>query len=195
MRPTLLTRGSAGVALVAMFVAAIACSQNPLSPTAAGSAGSTSTGSGGSSGPSASPGNGPETPPFNLEAVLRPSGDGSGFGLVKFRQPTDDLRRIYLDTWVRDLAPNAHYYFQRAVNSVLDGACTGESWLTLGDGPVVRPLLTNDRGTGRDTFYRDLPQNFVGQKFDIHFRIVASPNPPYGETLRSGCYQFVVEPD
>ena len=45
---------------------------------------------------------GPETPHFNLEVVLR----GEGFGLVKFRQPNDADRTVYLDTWVRDLAPN-----------------------------------------------------------------------------------------
>ena len=32
---------------------------------------------------------GPEAPPFNLEAVLRPVGE-AGFGLVKFRQPNGD---------------------------------------------------------------------------------------------------------
>ncbi|MGI8917243.1 MAG: hypothetical protein ACR2H6_01485, partial [Pyrinomonadaceae bacterium] len=45
---------------------------------------------------------GPETPSFNLEVILR----GEGFGHVKFRQPNDDARIIYLDVWLRDLAPN-----------------------------------------------------------------------------------------
>jgi hypothetical protein len=42
---------------------------------------------------------GPETPNFNLEVILR----GQGFGHVKFRQPNDDEKIVYLDTWVRDL--------------------------------------------------------------------------------------------
>ena len=52
---------------------------------------------------------GPETPPFNLEVILR--GESGGFGLVKFRQPNDGQAIIYLDTWVRDLAPNTSYAF------------------------------------------------------------------------------------
>ena len=51
---------------------------------------------------------GPETPHFNNEIVLR----GDGFGLVKFRQPNDADRIVYLDTWVRDLAPNTAYTLQ-----------------------------------------------------------------------------------
>ena len=46
---------------------------------------------------------GPETPHFNLQVVLR----GQGFGLVTFRQPNDADLIINLDTWVRDLTPNA----------------------------------------------------------------------------------------
>src|SRR5262245_22165535 len=53
---------------------------------------------------------GPETPRFNLEIVLR----GDGFGLVRFRQPNDDVRVVDLDVWVRDLAPNTSYLLQRA---------------------------------------------------------------------------------
>jgi hypothetical protein len=33
---------------------------------------------------------------FNLEVVLR----GDGFSLVKFRQPNDADKIVYLDTWV-----------------------------------------------------------------------------------------------
>src|SRR5438046_3993479 len=64
---------------------------------------------------------GPETPHFNLEVVLR----GEGFGLVKFRQPNDADRTVYLDTWVRDLAPNKSYRLERAVDTNVDGNCTG----------------------------------------------------------------------
>jgi len=49
---------------------------------------------------------GPETPSFNIEVILRDVAGGSGFGHVKFRQPSDTDKIVYLDTWVRDLAPN-----------------------------------------------------------------------------------------
>src|SRR5437660_3918851 len=73
---------------------------------------------------------GPETPNFNLEVVLR----GDGFGLVKFRQPNDADKIVYLDTWVRDLAPNTSYLLQRAVDTNVDDDCTSTGWLTLGKG-------------------------------------------------------------
>jgi len=44
---------------------------------------------------------GPETPHFNDEIILR----GDGFGLVKFRQPNDADRIVYLDTWFEILLP------------------------------------------------------------------------------------------
>jgi len=59
----------------------------------------------GSSGASAGPPWGPETPPFNLQVILHDVAGDNGFGHVKFRQPNDDARVIYLDTWVRDLPP------------------------------------------------------------------------------------------
>ena len=46
----------------------------------------------------------PATPNFHLEVLLWPTSN-SGFGLVKFRQPRDDVFVVLLDTWVRDLAP------------------------------------------------------------------------------------------
>src|SRR5262245_13456228 len=67
---------------------------------------------------------GPEMPPFNLEVILRDVAAGPGFGHVKFRQPNDTDRIIYLDTWVRDLVPNHGYLLQRAVDTSLDGSCT-----------------------------------------------------------------------
>ena len=60
---------------------------------------------------------GPETPPFNIEVILRDVTGGSGFGHVKFRQPNDNAKIVYLDTWVRDLAPNHAYRLQRAVET------------------------------------------------------------------------------
>jgi hypothetical protein len=46
------------------------------------------------------------SPTSNGEVILRDAAGGSGFGHVKFRQPNDNTKIVYLDTWVRDLAPN-----------------------------------------------------------------------------------------
>ena len=129
---------------------------------------------------------GPETPNFNVQAVLRPTAIGpeKGFGLVKFRQPNDAETRIYLDVRVRDLAPNRTYYVQRAVD-MPDGVCTSQGWLTLGT------ISTDDSGTGRAELSRLLPASLVGTEFDIHFRIAETPMSPSG-VLESGCYQFTV---
>src|SRR5881394_3146236 len=75
---------------------------------------------------------GPATPPFNNEIILRDVTGAGGFGHVKFRQPKDDQLIVYLDTWVRDLAPNKSYRLQRAVDTNIDDHCTGTGWLTLG---------------------------------------------------------------
>jgi len=76
------------------------------------------------------------------------------------------MSRIFLDTWVRDLNANTEYRLQRAVDTLLDGTCSSESWLTLGRGLTPQTLLTNDVGTGREEFYRDLPANLTRQTFD-----------------------------
>src|SRR3989449_783467 len=60
---------------------------------------------------------GPETPPFNNEIILRDVTGNGGFGHVKFRQPNDADRIVYLDTWVRDLQPNTGYQLQRATDA------------------------------------------------------------------------------
>src|SRR4030095_16953706 len=67
---------------------------------------------------------GPETPNFNLEVILR----GQGFGHVKFRQPNDAEKVVYLETWVRGLAPNHSYLLQRAVDKTIDDNCTSTAW-------------------------------------------------------------------
>ena len=129
-------------------------------------------------GANAGPPWGPETPPFNLEVILRDVTGGQGFGHVKFRQRNDDERIINLDTWVRDLQPNHDYLLQRAVDTSLDGNCTSTAWLTLGEGFEVTPITTDDRGTKRVAFFRNLdppgpmtgPQ--PGTAFDIHFRVI-----------------------
>ena len=94
---------------------------------------------------------GPATPNFNLEAILRPDAGGpdNGFGLVKFRQPKDADKIVYLDVWVRDLAPNHRFALQRATDSTVNDDCTGTNWLTLGQGLVPQAITTDDKGTGR----------------------------------------------
>jgi hypothetical protein len=130
---------------------------------------------------------GPEAPNFNLQVILRPVGD-DGFGLVKFRQPNDVLTVVRLDTWVRDLAPSASYYLERAVDVVVDDACTSTDWLRLGEGPTVVPVVTDDAGTGRAELWRSVPP-LPGMEFDIHFRIVDANGTA---VLQSECYQFTI---
>ena len=129
---------------------------------------------------------GPETPNFNLEVILR----GDGFGHVKFRQPNDDEKVVYLDTWVRGLAPNRRYLLQRAVDTVIDDDCTSSAWLTLGKGAAPQSIDTDDRGTGTAELFRSLAAVPEGATFDIHFRVIASITSAV--VLESGCYQFTV---
>jgi hypothetical protein len=145
---------------------------------------------------------GPETPPFNLEVILRDAAGGTGFGHVTFRQPNDDARVIYLDTWVRDLLPNHAYLLQRQVDLTADSDCADSSlssWLTLGEGFALppTPITTDDRGTGRAALFRDLDPPGpptgppAGMPFDIHFRVIDPAN-PLVPALQSGCYVFTV---
>jgi hypothetical protein len=129
---------------------------------------------------------GPETPNFNLEVVLRPAAGGpdGGFGLVKFRQPNDAAKIIYLDTWVRDLLPGHRYALERAVDTNLDGVCTSTGWLSLGE------IATDLGGTGRAALSRSVAMLPTGMKFDIHFRVVDAASPAVA--LESGCYEYAV---
>ena len=133
---------------------------------------------------------GPETPPFNLEAILRAPAGQDGFGLVKFRQPNDADRIMYLDVWVRDLAPNASYLLQRATDAVVDDNCTGTNWLTLGQGTTPLAITTDARGTGRAALFRNIAALEVGATFDIHFRVIDAVT--QAVVLTSACYQFAV---
>ena len=129
---------------------------------------------------------GPETPNFNLEVILR----GEGFGHVKFRQPNDDEKIVYLDTWVRGLAPNRSYLLQRAVDTTIDDDCTSSAWLTLGKGAAPQSIDTDDRGTGTAELFRSLAAVPVGTTFDIHFRVIDAATSAVA--LESSCYQFTV---
>jgi hypothetical protein len=132
---------------------------------------------------------GPETPPFNNEVILRDATGNGGFGLVKFRQPNDADRIVNLDTWVRDLVPNATYRLQRATDVNINDDCTGTNWLTLGKGATPQAITTDWRGTGREDLFRNLGTTAIGSTFDIHFRLIDAGG---AVVLESSCYQFVV---
>ena len=134
-------------------------------------------------GPEAASPWGPETPNFNLEVVLR----GEGFGHVKFRQPNDEAFIVYLDVWVRDLAPNTSYLLQRAVDTNVDDNCTSTAWLTLGKGLQPQSITTDATGSGREELFRILPP-LPGAEFDIHFRVIEEATSAV--VLTSKCYQF-----
>ena len=135
---------------------------------------------------------GPATPNFNLEVILRPvaGGPDNGFGLVKFRQPKDANKIVYLDVWVRDLAPNHSYYLQRATDTTVNDDCAGTNWLKLGLGPVPQAIATDETGTGRAGLFRNLAQFPLGTRFDIHFRVIDAVTSAV--VLESACYQFTV---
>jgi len=132
---------------------------------------------------------GPATPPFNDEIILRDVTSAGGFGHIKFRQPKDGDLIIYLDTWVRDLAPNASYRLQRAVDTNIDDNCTSTAWLTLGQGLTPRAIVTDERGTGRAALWRTISPSNLGTEFDIHFRVIDASGTV---VLESACYQYVV---
>lgn len=139
---------------------------------------------------SAGPSWDPAKPKFNLNIVLRDVTGGRGFGLVKFRQPKDADKIVYLDTWVRKLAPNHSYALQRAVDTVVDDNCTSTAWLTLGKGLVPQAITTDENGTSREQLFRDLAAVPEGSQFDIYFRVIDDATAAV--VLESGCYQYTV---
>jgi hypothetical protein len=170
-----------GTGLLLAAFAGTACKDGPTSPQKVAVAGTLqadrSTG---------------DTPNYNLEVILR----GDGFGHVKFRQPGNDgLQVVYLDVWVRDLEPNTSYQLQRAVDTTIDGICTGPVppavWLTLGKGTTPQSIVTDDKGTGTADLFRNLSSVAPGTTFDIHFRVVRQDNGTV--VLTSDCYQYTVK--
>ena len=109
---------------------------------------------------------------------------------MKFRQPNDADRIVYLDVWVRDLAPNTSYILQRATDTNVNDDCLGTNWLTLGLGATPLAIVTDDRGTGRAELFRNLGTTAVGSEFDIHFRVIRAGTSEI--VLTSECYQFTV---
>jgi hypothetical protein len=135
---------------------------------------------------------GPATPNFNLEVILQPvaGGPDQSFGLVKFRQPKDADKIVYLDVWVRDVSPNHSYYLQRATDSSVNDDCMGTNWLTLGQGLAPEAITTNETGTGRADLFRSLAALALGTEFDIHFRVIDAATSAV--VLQSACYQYTV---
>lgn len=130
----------------------------------------------------------PAQPNFNLEVILH--GENNGFGLVKFRQDVEATKIVTLDTWVRDLEPNHEYLLQRAVDTNIDGNCTGTNWLTLGNGLSPESILTNDKGTGNAALWRDISSIPTGATFDIHFQVKDKVSGAV--VLTSDCYTYTV---
>ena len=170
------------LALTALLMACVADPHDPVSPSVAADA-RVPTGITAST-------SGPATPPFNNEIILRDVTGGGGFGLVKFRQPKDEDRIVYLDTWVRDLEPRTSYQLQRATDVNVNDDCSGTNWLTLGKATVPQSITTDSRGTGREDLSRNLGAIAIGTTFDIHFRVIEQATGTV--VLESGCYQFVV---
>jgi hypothetical protein len=130
----------------------------------------------------------PDTPEFNLNVALR----GEGRGFIRFRQPDDGAKIVYLRVRVRHLGPNTDYLLQRAVDTSVDDECTSTDWLTLGRGLVPQAITTNRHGKGRARLFRDLSAVPDGSQFDIHFRVINAASSAV--VLESGCYQFAVNP-
>jgi len=171
----------ATIAAVAIALFTSGCADNPSAPVTQGASRLGPLGLSATSW-------GPETPHFNLEVILR--GDNDAFGHVKFRQPNDADRIVYLDVWVRDLAPNTSYMLQRATDTNVNDDCLGTNWLTLGLGATPLAIVTDDRGTGRAELFRNLGTTAVGSEFDIHFRVIRAGTSEI--VLTSECYQFTV---
>jgi hypothetical protein len=132
------------------------------------------------------------SPNANLEVILRPVAGAphGGFGLVKFRQPKDAEKIVYLDVWVRDLAANHSYNLQRATDTIVNDECTGTNWLTLGRGLDPQAITTDEKGTGRADLFRNLSTIPLGMEFDIHFRVIDAAT--LAVVLESACYQYTV---
>jgi sugar lactone lactonase YvrE len=133
-----------------------------------------------------------ERPNFNFNAVLRPAvgGPDDGSGFVKFRQPKDPAKVVFLDVRLRHLAPNHSYVLQRATDSEVDDVCTGTNWLTLGHGLEPAAVNTNRKGKGQAELFRDLSAIPTGARFDIHFRVIDATSSAV--VLQSDCHQFTV---
>jgi len=133
---------------------------------------------------------GPETPPFNDEIILRDVTGAGGFGHVKFRQPKDADRIVYLDTWVRDLQPNTRYQLRHERERRLHG----DKLAHLGGG-YGSPI--NHHGFPWHWWGRPVPQpGGVPGRFDIRHSLsgnrAGEPGGRIGERLLPVCRDAVV---
>lgn len=143
-------------------------------------------------------------PNYNLDVILRgvnpgedhrddkgdDHGEGRSIGHLKFRQFEDTPKIISLDIFVRGLEPNHSYQLQRAVDTNLDGNCTGTAWLTLGKGLTPQSILTDSKGKGQEDLWRDVSSVASGATFDIHFQVIDEVTSAV--VLTSDCYQYTV---
>lgn len=141
---------------------------------------------------------------YNLNVILRgvthngdqrEDGDGDRnedhtLGHIKFRQDKDTPKIVSLDVWVRGLEPNHSYQLQRAVDTNLDGNCTGTAWLTLGKGLTPQSIVTDSKGMGQEDLWRDVSSVPSGSTFDIHFQVIDELTSAV--VLTSDCYQYTV---
>jgi lysophospholipase L1-like esterase len=131
-------------------------------------------------------------PGRNLDAPLRPvtAAPERASGLLRFRQPKDGDRLVYLHVAVQGLAPSHSYSLQRATDTTVDASCTGTNWLTLGKGLAPQAITTDARGTGGAVLSRDLSAVPTGTQFDIQFRVTDAATSAV--VLQSACHQFTV---
>jgi len=141
---------------------------------------------------------------YNLNVILRGVSQGGeegddhdgdrnedhSRGHIKFRQDKDTPKIVSLDVWVRGLEPNHSYLLQRAVDTNLDGNCTGTAWLTLGKGLAPQSIMTDSKGMGQEDLWRDVSSVPSGTTFDIHFQIIDELTSAV--VLTSDCYQYTV---
>ena len=129
----------------------------------------------------------PLDPRFNIDVVLK---GAKGSGSIKFRQDSDTSKIITLETAISGLTPNYEYKLQRAVDTNIDGNCTGTAWLTLGLGLQTQSIFTDATGKGNEQLWRSVASIATGSIFDIHFRIIDAATMEV--VLTSDCYQYTV---
>ena len=131
-------------------------------------------------------------PGRNLDAVLGPltGGPERASGLLRFRQPRDGDKLVYLHVAVRNLEPGHSYNLERATDTTVDASCTGTNWLTLGKGLAPLAITTDARGAGAAVLTRDLSALPIGTQFDIQFRVIDAATSAV--VLRSACQRFTV---
>jgi len=141
---------------------------------------------------------------YNLNVILRgvsrnerhgedrdgEHGEDHTLGHIKFRQDKDTPKIVSLDVWVHGLEPNHSYQLQRAVDTNLDGNCTGTAWLTLGKGLIPQSIVTDSKGMGQEDLWRDVSTVPSGSTFDIHFQVIDELTSAV--VLTSDCYQYTV---